>query len=996
MASSGAFNTNNIGDSVSPDYVYFSWEVSSQGISGTTPYSNINFRGTGQGGITGGYWSNVWNSSANVDGAGYTGIGGGTKMYNGTVTVSGSKTIWHASNGTKSFGASTQIGIQTVAINSSGSGSWDLPTIAVNATQTANSGNRTRANVASSTISYSNPGGGSITGQIHVHNGTSWLQVASRSGYASGASFNLSAGELLALDNHTANKASNTILYRIITVNTGSQADSSKTLTYSTASDGTTFTTQTYKNATPDHVTLLGSDQYIIQGKSQLNLLIASGNKMTTQKSATPVRYQSVVNGVTTNTNYSASDIDVSLGVVNSSSDVTISTNATDSRGLGITTGAVTTTVSVLPYADPVLSVTAERDNNFDNNTNFTITGSYSPLYVSAVPKNSVSETTGVQYRYKETGGSWIIPFTSITSITDNGDGTLTLAQNDINLTNTTQYEFEFILVDGFTTTVYNVIVPIGTPIFRIGSDGNLYYKETEFHAEFSGATGPAGPTGPSGGNTGATGVTGATGPIGVVYSTTAPGSTGVIWIDTDDDSIGHIGPTGATGAVGAGLNIIGTLASPASLPGSGSSGDAYLISGSLWVWDGDSWEDVGSVQGPTGPQGVTGPQGATGAFGVTGATGPQGDPGGATGATGPMGADGLQGTTGPTGAQGVAGPNGDDGVDGATGATGSTGPIPIVVSDTEPGSTNVIWIDSDDETATETGATGATGPVGATGPIGSDGATGATGPIGFTGSGATGATGPQGATGSSSGDVAGPASSTDNAIARFDSTTGKLLQNSTITISDVGSMVGAAFIQAGGLSSDSVSEMNSGAGVTIDGVLVKDGGIFQASSPGTLVVGRSTSTSNLELYGGTGGVVISSGDAVEIFGSTYVDGVLVTDVSSAQTLTNKRVTPRIYESASNSSPYTMAADNQDIFGLTALANDITINAPTGTPTNGQKLMLRIKDNGTARALTWNAIYRGIGVTLPATTTISKILYIGMIYNSADTKWDIIAVAEEA
>jgi len=39
-------------------------------------------------------------------------------------------------------------------------------------------------------------------------------------------------------------------------------------------------------------------------------------------------------------------------------------------------------------------------------------------------------------------------------------------------------------------------------------------------------------------------------------------------------------------------------------------------------------------------------------------------------------------------------------------------------------------------------------------------------------------------------GDVVGPASSTDNAIARFDSTTGKLLQNSTVTIGDTGGIV--------------------------------------------------------------------------------------------------------------------------------------------------------------------------------------------------------------
>lgn len=42
----------------------------------------------------------------------------------------------------------------------------------------------------------------------------------------------------------------------------------------------------------------------------------------------------------------------------------------------------------------------------------------------------------------------------------------------------------------------------------------------------------------------------------------------------------------------------------------------------------------------------------------------------------------------------------------------------------------------------------------------------------------------------SGSGDVVGPASSTDNAIVRFDGTTGKLIQNSTVTISDGGGIV--------------------------------------------------------------------------------------------------------------------------------------------------------------------------------------------------------------
>src|ERR1043165_7127988 len=43
---------------------------------------------------------------------------------------------------------------------------------------------------------------------------------------------------------------------------------------------------------------------------------------------------------------------------------------------------------------------------------------------------------------------------------------------------------------------------------------------------------------------------------------------------------------------------------------------------------------------------------------------------------------------------------------------------------------------------------------------------------------------------GGGSGDVTGPASSTDNALTRFDGTTGKVIQNSTVTVSDIGSIV--------------------------------------------------------------------------------------------------------------------------------------------------------------------------------------------------------------
>ena len=44
-------------------------------------------------------------------------------------------------------------------------------------------------------------------------------------------------------------------------------------------------------------------------------------------------------------------------------------------------------------------------------------------------------------------------------------------------------------------------------------------------------------------------------------------------------------------------------------------------------------------------------------------------------------------------------------------------------------------------------------------------------------------------------GDVVGPSSATDNAVARFDTTTGKLIQNSVVTIGDTGVIAGATSI---------------------------------------------------------------------------------------------------------------------------------------------------------------------------------------------------------
>ena len=105
-------------------------------------------------------------------------------------------------------------------------------------------------------------------------------------------------------------------------------------------------------------------------------------------------------------------------------------------------------------------------------------------------------------------------------------------------------------------------------------------------------------------------------------------------------------------------------------------------------------------------------------------------------------------------------------------------------------------------------------------------------------------------------------------------------------------------------------------------------------------------------------------------------------------------LTPRV-QTVTSSATVTPVSTN-DLVIITAQATGLTLANPTGTFAEGQALMIRIKDNGTARAITFDTNYRAIGITLPTTTVISKTIYLGIIYNSTDAKWDILGLNQQA
>lgn len=84
---------------------------------------------------------------------------------------------------------------------------------------------------------------------------------------------------------------------------------------------------------------------------------------------------------------------------------------------------------------------------------------------------------------------------------------------------------------------------------------------------------------------------------------TTAGGAT----TETDPVITGVYGEKGADGTSVTILGSYNTLAELQAAHPTGSLGDAYMVSGDLYVWNGSAWGDVGQIQGPQGPQGIAG-----------------------------------------------------------------------------------------------------------------------------------------------------------------------------------------------------------------------------------------------------------------------------------------------------------------------------------------------------------------------------------------------------
>jgi hypothetical protein len=192
-------------------------------------------------------------------------------------------------------------------------------------------------------------------------------------------------------------------------------------------------------------------------------------------------------------------------------------------------------------------------------------------------------------------------------------------------------------------------------------------------------------------------------------------------------------------------------------------------------------------------------------------------------------------------------------------------------------------------------------------------------------------------------GDVVGPASSTDNAIARFDTTTGKLLQNSVVTIGDTGAATGFTTLSA----STSVTTP-----------------IVQASNSGGLSLKNSAGTTQISM--GAGG-----GDNASINVSTNINGTNAQiDISPTGT-GHVHINPTGVNSIQINPTYVGTMDNMTIGATTPKA--ITGTTITATTFSGSGASLTSIPNSALvnSAITINGTSTSLGGSISVGTVTS-------------------------
>ena len=454
MATSGSFNTTVYGGY--NRYLTFSWSIKVQTPESNYTVINWELKGAGGSSTTNYYYSAPFKLVVN----GVTVYESSTRIQlkNGTVLATGESVISHNADGKKTFSASAEAAIYSYEINSTGSGSWELPQIPRQATLTTAPNFNDEENP---TITYSNLAGNSVTTlQACISLTGADADIAYRDIPKTGTSytFNLTTAERNTLINATKTSNSRTVSFFIKTVIGSNTYYSSlnKTLTIVNA---TPTLNPVAVDTNTTIINLTGNSSTLVKYYS--NAKVTSGVSL--KKSAT-LKSIKITNG--------SKSITTDGGTINAVESGTFTVTVTDSRG-NTATQSINNNFS--NYIYPSVNMSGSNITT-DGKTTLKFSGNFYNSYLGGT-KNTIS----LSYCISVNGGSygsWV----TVTPTLDSHKYTANVNLTGLNYQNT--YKFKGRIVDKLNTKTTEIEV-VSKPVFEWGKDdfkvnarkvsGNIY-----------------------------------------------------------------------------------------------------------------------------------------------------------------------------------------------------------------------------------------------------------------------------------------------------------------------------------------------------------------------------------------------------------------------------------------------------------------------------------------------------------------------------------------
>lgn len=240
---------------------------------------------------------------------------------------------------------------------------------------------------------------------------------------------------------------------------------SSNVYAYVVNSNPTFGTGYSYADTNPNVTTKTNNNQIIVQNLSTLTVTLPTTAKASALNSATMSYYVATINGVSVQQNYSGTaSVVFNMGVVNATTNQTLSVKAVDSRGFSTTTSIP---VTVMSYSPPVVNTTSKRDDGFSNPSTVTLSGTYSPLVIGGITKNPLKT---VKYQYKKTSDSSYGTPVNFSYSTNNTSYTASNAviNSPDGLDSTASWNVQVIVEDQFNSITKTNVVGTGVPIVFI------------------------------------------------------------------------------------------------------------------------------------------------------------------------------------------------------------------------------------------------------------------------------------------------------------------------------------------------------------------------------------------------------------------------------------------------------------------------------------------------------------------------------------------------